>query len=170
MKIIKSFNTINLCIKPDCILSGFLYNVVMNYTYKSFAFICASLVAVTEEFVARTDSSFEMFEDIIYQRLEKSSYEDNETLGKLYYVWSLVKELIEENKSLLKFGYAQVIKDILYSDIEADIDDSFHYGILTKLNDLLNGDKELFKTFFDMGADRCLLELMDDAERNMGKE
>lgn len=142
----------------------------MNYTYKSFAFICTSLAAVTEEFVSNTNSSFEMFENIMYQRLEKSSYEDNEALEKLYNVWSLVKELIEENKDLSGPSYAQVIKDVLYSDIEADIDNSFSYDVLTKLNDLLNSDKKLFKTFFDMGADRYLLELMDDTTRNMDKE
>lgn len=142
----------------------------MNYTYKSFAFICTSLATVTEEFVSKTNSSFEMFEDIILQRLEKSSYKDDEALNKLYYAWSLVKELIEENKYLSKSSYAQVIRDILYNDIETDIDDSFHYDILTKLNDLLDSDKDLFKVFFDMGADRYLLELMDDTTRNMDKE
>lgn len=146
------------------------YNESMNYTYKSFAFICASLAAVTEDFVSKANSSFEMFEDIIYQRLEMGSYEDNKALEKLYNVWSLVKELIEENESLSKSSYAQVIRDILYNDIEADIDNSFHYDILTKLNDLLNSNKKLFKVFFDMGADRYLLELMDDNTRDMGKE
>ena len=142
----------------------------MNYNYKSFAIICISLAAVTEELVSKTNSSFEMFEDIILQRLEKSSYKDDEALNKLYYAWSLVKELIEENESLSKSGYAQVIKDILHSDIEDDIDECLRYDILTKLNDLLNSDKKLFKVFFDMGADRYLLELMDDNTRNMDKE
>lgn len=142
----------------------------MNYTYKSFAFICISLATVTEEFVSKTNSSFEMFEDIIYQRLEMGSYEDNKALEKLYNVWSLVKELIEENESLSKSGYAQVIKDILHSDIEDDIDECLYYDILTKLNDLLNSNKKLFRVFFDMGADRYLLELMDDNTRDMGKE
>lgn len=142
----------------------------MNYNYKSFAFICTSLAAVTKEFVSKTNSSFEMFENIMYQRLEKSSYENNEALSKLYYTWSLIKKLIENNKLFSKYKYEIVLKGILYSDIEFDIDGCLHYGIMAELNDLLNSDKELFKVFFDMGADRYLYELMDDTTRNTDKE
>lgn len=137
----------------------------MFYTYKSFAFICVSLASVTQEAISQANAPFKLFEDIIYQSLGKtpsfSDYKNSKELSKIYHAWSLIKQLIERNKSFPKSDYKSIIETILHTDAEYDIASSFHTGVLSELKTLLNTNKVLFQPFFDMGTDRYLDELMD---------
>lgn len=136
----------------------------MSYIYKSFAFICTSLAVVTKEVLSKADEPFELFEDIIYQKLGENpsftGYANSKELEKLYQAWSLIKRLIEENNSFDKATYKEVIQNTLYTDAEYEITDCFHYEIISKLKNLIDSEKELFQSFFVMGADRYLNELI----------
>lgn len=137
----------------------------MSYTYKSFAFICVSLVAVTQETVSKDNAPFVLFENIIYQNLGKSpsfaDYKNSEEFSKIYHAWSLVKQLIENNKSFPESDYKSIIDTILYTDSEYNITSSFHYDLMLELKTLIDTSKTLFQPFFDMGADRYLKELVE---------
>lgn len=135
----------------------------MSYTYKSFVFICTSLAVVTKEVLSKTDEPFELFEGIIYQKLGENPSFDNYTNRKepekLYQAWLLIKQFIEKNNSFDNMTYEEIIQSILYTDAEYEITDCFHYEIMSELKNLINDDKELFQSFFSMGADRYLNEL-----------
>lgn len=137
----------------------------MLYIYKSFSFICTSLAVVTKEVLSKTDEPFELFEGIIYQKLGENpsfpGYTNSKELEKLYQAWFLIKQLIEKNNSFGNLPYENVIQNILYTDTKYEITDYFHYDIMSKLKNLIDSEKKLFQSFFVMGADRYLNELMD---------
>lgn len=137
----------------------------MSYTYKSFAFICVSLAAVTQEVVSKENAPFELFESTIYQNLSKTpsfvDYKNSEELSKIYHAWSLIKQLIENNKSFPESDYESIIEAILYTDTEYNITNSFHHGVLSEFKILIDTNKTLFRPFFDMSADRYLNELVE---------
>lgn len=85
----------------------------MSYTYKSFAFICTSLVVVTKEVLSKADEPFELFEEIIYQKLGENpsftGYVNSNKLEKLYQTWFLIKMLIEKNNCFSNLSYENTI-------------------------------------------------------------
>lgn len=137
----------------------------MSYIYKSLAFICTSLAVVAKEVLSKTDESLELFEDIIYQKLGENpsfdSYTNSKELEKLYQTWLLIKKLIEKNNNFDNVLYESVIQNILYTDAEYEITDCFHYEAVSKLKNLIESDEALFQSFFVMGADKYLNELID---------
>lgn len=136
------------------------YNNTMNYTYKTFTFICFALSAVTKEMAIKVapDNSIELFDDILYQRLD--NVDDN--VQNIYFAWSLIRQIIADNESLLYRPYKKVIDNILYGESEYELMTSPNEDLLKDFGNLISKNKEMFKTFYDMGALRCLNELIND--------
>ena len=134
----------------------------MLYKYKSFTFICFTLSVITKE-VAATESnehSAELFDDILYQRLNEAS----DDIKEIYFAWSIIKQLVETNKTFLYRPHEKVIDTILYDGIEYELTDNFDTGLLKALNNLINHNKRLFSSFYEMGADKYLDDLIKNSD------
>ena len=132
------------------------YNNTMNYTYKTFTFICFALSAVTKEMAIKVapDNSIELFDDILYQRLD--NVDDN--VQNIYFAWSTIKELVDRS---FPYGtYEETLDDILYNDTVFELSENFDKTLLRKLDSLIGNNKETFNLFNEIGANRFLDELI----------
>lgn len=134
----------------------------MNYNYKSFSFICFALSVVTKEVAATesNDNSIELFDNILYQRIN----EIGENIKDIYFAWSIIKQLIMTNKSYLYRPYEEVINNILYDYTEHELTDNFDARLLKVLNNLINYNKKIFGSFYVMGADKYLDDLLMNSD------
>lgn len=130
----------------------------MKYAYKSFAFICFVLSVVTKEkiIIEAPDNSIELFDNILYQRIDKV---DND-IKDIYFAWSIIKKLIDTNNSFLYKPYQKVLDGILYGKTEYEITENFDVNLLRSLKSHVSSDKGLYSSFFEMGADCFLNELI----------
>lgn len=130
----------------------------MNYKYKSFSFICFALSVVTKEVTTTesNDNSIELFDNILYQRIN----EIGENIKDIYFAWSIIKQLIETNKAFLYRPYEEVIDNTLHGDTEYELADNFIADLLKGLSNLVGQNKRLFDSFYKIGADKCLDDLM----------
>ena len=94
----------------------------------------------------------------MYQRLD--NVDDN--VQNIYFAWSLIRQIIVDNESLHYRPYKKVIDNILYGDSEYELMTSPNEDLLKDFSNLISKNKEMFKTFYDMGASRCLNELIND--------
>lgn len=132
----------------------------MNYAYKSFAFICFALSVVAKEIATKVapDNSIELFDNILYQRLDGVGDE----LKDIYSAWSIIKKFITTSRAFLYRPYDEVLNNILYDNTEFEFVENLDVSLLKDLKTLISNNKEKFKTFYDIGASRCLNELIND--------
>lgn len=130
----------------------------MNYAYKSFAFICFALSVVTKEIVTKEapDNSIELFDNILYQRLDGVDDE----LKDIYSAWSIIKKFITTSRAFLYRPYDKVLNNVLYDNTECEFTENLDVSLLKDLKTLISNNKEKFKTFYDTGASRHLDELI----------
>lgn len=128
----------------------------MNYVYKSFAYICFVLSAVTKEAIFKEESSnpIELFDDILYQRLDYIS----NSMKDVYLAWTTIKKLVD--KSFPYRPYKETLDDILYNDTVFELSENLDKTLLRKLDVLIGNNKETFNLFNEIGANRFLDELI----------
>lgn len=130
----------------------------MKYAYKSFTFICFALSVVTKEIVTKeaSDNSIELFDAILYQKLD----DVDGSIKEIYSAWTIIKKLIETNNAFLHKPYQEVLDGILYDKTEYKITENFDVALLRSLKGHVSSNKDLFTSFFKIGADHFLDELI----------